>query len=71
MPCYLEAMKMGAVDYREKPVPPQVLLRFARTYVQNPPAGLRRIAARNGLSSIAVAVAAGCDLDARKLGRDL
>ena len=45
MPCYLEAMKMGAVDYLEKPVPPQVLLRFARTYAQNPPAGLRRIAA--------------------------
>ena len=45
MPCYLEAMQMGAVDYLEKPVPPKVLLRLAQTYLQNPKAGLRRIAA--------------------------
>jgi DNA-binding NtrC family response regulator len=28
MPCYLEAMQIGAVDYLEKPVPPLALLRF-------------------------------------------
>jgi len=34
MPCYLEAMQMGAVDYLEKPVPPADLLRFVRGHVQ-------------------------------------
>jgi DNA-binding NtrC family response regulator len=32
MPCYLEAMQLGAVDYLEKPVPPADLLRFVRTH---------------------------------------
>jgi DNA-binding response OmpR family regulator len=45
MPCYLEAMQMGAVDYLEKPVSPNLLLRFAQTYIRNVKAGLRRIAA--------------------------
>ncbi|MGA3325412.1 MAG: hypothetical protein ABSF45_13140 [Terriglobia bacterium] len=34
MPCYLEAMQMGAIDYLEKPVPPADLLRFVRGQVQ-------------------------------------
>jgi len=34
MPCYLEAMQMGAIDYLEKPVPPADLLRFVRAHVQ-------------------------------------
>ena len=34
MPCYLEAMQMGAVDYLEKPVPPADLLRFVRAHIQ-------------------------------------
>jgi two-component system phosphoglycerate transport system response regulator PgtA len=34
MPCYLEAMQMGAIDYLEKPVPPAELLRFVRGHVQ-------------------------------------
>ncbi|MFZ0964055.1 MAG: response regulator [Terriglobia bacterium] len=34
MPCYLEAMQMGAIDYLEKPVPAADLLRFVRTRVQ-------------------------------------
>ena len=34
MPCYLEAMQMGAIDYLEKPVPPADLLRFVRGHVQ-------------------------------------
>lgn len=33
MPCYLEAMQMGALDYLEKPVPPSELLRFVRAHV--------------------------------------
>jgi DNA-binding NtrC family response regulator len=33
MPCYLEAMQMGALDYLEKPVPPTDLLRFVRAHV--------------------------------------
>jgi len=33
MPCYLEAMQMGAIDYLEKPVPPADLLRFVRAHV--------------------------------------
>jgi DNA-binding NtrC family response regulator len=34
MPCYLEAMQMGAVDYLEKPVPPADLLRFVRGHLE-------------------------------------
>jgi DNA-binding response OmpR family regulator len=34
MSCYLEAMQMGAVDYLEKPVAPDDLLRFIRTHLQ-------------------------------------
>jgi DNA-binding NtrC family response regulator len=34
MPCYLEAMQMGAIDYLEKPVPPADLLRFVKTHVE-------------------------------------
>jgi DNA-binding response OmpR family regulator len=37
MPCYLEAMQMGAVDYLEKPIPPADLLRFVRGHVQYSP----------------------------------
>ena len=33
MPCYLEAMQMGAIDYLEKPLPPADLLRFVRAHV--------------------------------------
>jgi len=33
MPCYLEAMQLGAIDYLEKPVPPADLLRFVRTHI--------------------------------------
>jgi len=35
MPCYLEAMQMGAIDYLEKPVPPADLLRFVRAHTAN------------------------------------
>ena len=35
MPCYLEAMQMGAIDYLEKPVPPAELVRFVRAHVQH------------------------------------
>ena len=35
MPCYLEAMQMGAIDYLEKPVPPADLLRFVRGHVKH------------------------------------
>jgi DNA-binding NtrC family response regulator len=35
MPCYLEAMQMGAIDYLEKPVRPAELLRFVRAHVQH------------------------------------
>jgi CheY-like chemotaxis protein len=42
MPCYLEAMRVGAVDYLEKPIPPNVLLQFAKACTK---ARLRRIAA--------------------------
>ena len=45
IPCYLEAMQLGAADYLEKPVPPKVLLRFAQTHVQKSKEGPRRIAA--------------------------
>jgi DNA-binding NtrC family response regulator len=34
MPCYLEAMQMGAIDYLEKPIPPAELLRFVRAHTQ-------------------------------------
>jgi two-component system phosphoglycerate transport system response regulator PgtA len=34
MPCYLEAMQMGAIDYLEKPIPPADLLRFVRGHLQ-------------------------------------
>jgi DNA-binding NtrC family response regulator len=34
MPCYLEAMQMGAIDYLEKPVPPADLLRFVRAHAE-------------------------------------
>jgi DNA-binding response OmpR family regulator len=34
MPCYLEAMQMGAIDYLEKPVPPADLLRFVRGHAR-------------------------------------
>ena len=34
MPCYLEAMQMGAVDYLEKPIPPADILRFVRAHVE-------------------------------------
>jgi DNA-binding NtrC family response regulator len=32
MPCYLEAMQMGATDYQEKPVLPSGLLQFVRAH---------------------------------------
>jgi len=32
MPCYLEAMQMGASDYLEKPVSPADLLQFVRAH---------------------------------------
>ena len=35
MPCYLEAMQMGAIDYLEKPIPPADLLRFVRAHVHH------------------------------------
>ena len=34
MPCYLEAMQLGAIDYLEKPIPPADLLRFVRGHIQ-------------------------------------
>jgi DNA-binding NtrC family response regulator len=34
IPCYLEAMQMGAIDYLEKPIVPGELLRFVRTQTQ-------------------------------------
>jgi DNA-binding NtrC family response regulator len=34
MPCYLEAMQMGAIDYLEKPIPPADLLRFIHAHTQ-------------------------------------
>jgi DNA-binding response OmpR family regulator len=34
MPCYLEAMQMGAIDYLVKPIPPADLLRFVRAHIQ-------------------------------------
>jgi len=34
MPCYLEAMQMGAIDYLEQPVPPADLLRFVLAHTQ-------------------------------------
>ncbi len=34
MPCYLEAMQMGAVDYLEKPLAPAELLRFVKAHVE-------------------------------------
>ena len=34
MPCYLEAMQLGAIDYLEKPIPPADLLRFVRGHLQ-------------------------------------
>ncbi len=33
MPCYLEAMQMGAVDYMEKPVSPAELSQFVRAHI--------------------------------------
>jgi DNA-binding response OmpR family regulator len=33
MCCYLDAMQMGAVDYIEKPVPPDDLVTFVRAHV--------------------------------------
>jgi DNA-binding NtrC family response regulator len=35
MPCYLEAMQIGAIDYMEKPIPPADLLRFVRGHLQH------------------------------------
>jgi DNA-binding NtrC family response regulator len=35
MPCYLEAMQMGAIDYLVKPIPPADLLRFVRAHTQH------------------------------------
>ena len=35
IPCYLEAMQMGAIDYLEKPVAGSDLLRFVRAHVAN------------------------------------
>jgi DNA-binding response OmpR family regulator len=32
MNCYLEAMQLGAVDYIEKPVSPQEMMRFVRCH---------------------------------------
>ena len=32
MPCYLEAMQMGAIDYLEKPIPPADLLRLVQAH---------------------------------------
>ena len=34
MPCYLEAMQMGAVDYLEKPIPPADLLRYVWAHIE-------------------------------------
>ncbi len=35
MPCYLEAMQMGALDYLEKPVPADFLLREIETHLHS------------------------------------
>jgi DNA-binding NtrC family response regulator len=35
MPCYLEAMQMGALDYLEKPVPAAFLLREIETHIHS------------------------------------
>jgi two-component system sensor histidine kinase/response regulator len=35
MPCYLEAMQMGAVDYMEKPVSPAELSQFVRAHIRS------------------------------------
>jgi DNA-binding NtrC family response regulator len=43
MPCYLEAMQMGAIDYLEKPVAGTELLRFVRAHVERDRLGDRRI----------------------------
>lgn len=34
MHCYLEAMQLGAVDYLEKPLPPEVILRIVETHLR-------------------------------------
>jgi DNA-binding NtrC family response regulator len=34
MPCYLEAMQLGALDYLEKPIPAPFLLREIETHLQ-------------------------------------
>lgn len=34
MNCYLEAMQLGAVDYLEKPLPPEVILRIVETHLR-------------------------------------
>ena len=33
MPCYIEAMQSGALDYREKPLPPSALGQLVRRYL--------------------------------------
>jgi two-component system phosphoglycerate transport system response regulator PgtA len=45
MPCYLEAMQMGAIDYLEKPVLPADILRFVRAHVQYDQLRMQRSAA--------------------------
>jgi DNA-binding NtrC family response regulator len=45
MPCYLEAMQMGAIDYLEKPIPPADLLRFVRAHTANAELKFRRSSA--------------------------
>jgi DNA-binding response OmpR family regulator len=45
MPCYLEAMQMGAIDYLEKPVPPADLLRFVRAHVAGTESNFRQASA--------------------------
>jgi DNA-binding NtrC family response regulator len=45
MPCYLEAMQMGAIDYLEKPVPPADLLRFVHAHVASAQSRFREASA--------------------------
>jgi DNA-binding response OmpR family regulator len=32
--CYIEAIQLGALDYLEKPLPPQELLRFVKSHLR-------------------------------------
>jgi DNA-binding NtrC family response regulator len=45
MPCYLEAMQMGAADYLEKPIPLAALLRLVQIHARNDRARLHGVAA--------------------------